>query len=514
MVASNVTSRIREREAEFQKQVQDRDDQIARLKERLKALSKRLSEVKEGQKDLTKLSNMESGGVELQSIIKQVTKERLQLERHLQIANDSLQRNNGVDLQRVLSLEQTNNHLRQQLDSLDILQQEHKLVEIQYREKEEACKELMNTLKYKSALCDDLESQLAKVIEKNTELTIANSDLQKRVVELQDVTVECETLKSTLVKVETEYSSARTEVRSLSGKVRNLEAVLEEMHKAGENRREIERQHKEALESLKKKQEEVESSATKKQLELIEHMKKKIEELETEKQVQNEKHTELILEMAELKKYGPESSIQSDMEQPADNLEIDEIMAKLEQDNKFLADLEKQRAEKKGESPLHRTSSAITDSGFLSQGSLNGSNNTSPPARLGNGAITISNGSLNKLPGLSKAEKINLLNGSLMRHKEAFTMAESMVEENNGKIEIPGKGWTYVYIARYSYDPFQHSPNDSPEAELQVNAGDYILVWGEVDEDGFYDGELLDGRRGLVCTSCYILFVTCSKNKC
>lgn len=53
-------------------------------------------------------------------------------------------------------------------------------------------------------------------------------------------------------------------------------------------------------------------------------------------------------------------------------------------------------------------------------------------------------------------------------------------------------------VLRYSYDPFQHSPNDSPEAELQVNAGDYILAWTEADEDGFYDGELLDGRRGLV----------------
>ena len=46
--------------------------------------------------------------------------------------------------------------------------------------------------------------------------------------------------------------------------------------------------------------------------------------------------------------------------------------------------------------------------------------------------------------------------------------------------------------------PLQHSPNEAPEAELQVNAGDYILVWGDVDEDGFYDGEILDGRRGLV----------------
>ena len=51
---------------------------------------------------------------------------------------------------------------------------------------------------------------------------------------------------------------------------------------------------------------------------------------------------------------------------------------------------------------------------------------------------------------------------------------------------------------RYSYDPFQHSPNEAPESELRLNAGDYVLVWGEVDEDGFLDGETLDGRRGLV----------------
>ena len=46
------------------------------------------------------------------NLFNQVTKERLQLERHLQIANDSLQRNNGIDLQKFLSLEQTNNQLR------------------------------------------------------------------------------------------------------------------------------------------------------------------------------------------------------------------------------------------------------------------------------------------------------------------------------------------------------------------------------------------------------------------
>lgn len=49
-------------------------------------------------------------------------------------------------------------------------------------------------------------------------------------------------------------------------------------------------------------------------------------------------------------------------------------------------------------------------------------------------------------------------------------------------LDIPGKGRCYVYIARYSYDPFQQSLNENPEAELSINAGDYLLVWGNIDE--------------------------------
>jgi hypothetical protein len=143
-----------------------------------------------------------------------VTKERLQLERHLQIANDSLQRNNGVDLTRYLELEATNSQMRQQLDSLDALQHEHRLVEIQVREKEEACRQLLASLQYQSALCSDLEAQLAEVIERNTQLTVANCDLQKKVVELQDVNVECQTLKTTLNKMSSECDYAKTEVGS------------------------------------------------------------------------------------------------------------------------------------------------------------------------------------------------------------------------------------------------------------------------------------------------------------
>ena len=365
---------------------------------------------------------------------------------------------------------------------------------------------MLNTLKYKSSLVEDLESQLAKVIEKNTELTIQNSDLQKKVVELNQVSDECAKLKNTLNEMETECVSAKSEVQNLSGKVRNLECVLEEMHRAAENRREIERQHKEALESLKRKQGEIESVATKKQIEIIDQLKSKITDLEIERKFQNEKHQELILEMAELKRYGRDS-LPEEIENPSDNIEIDTIMAKLEQDNKFLADLEKQRAANKGDSPHsppHRASSAITDSGFLSQSSLNG-NSTSPITRESKSSFNL--GSALELPKLSGADKINLLSGGSFSTtalnnlpgsgNSNYSSKEVMVDKD-GMVEIPGKGWCWVYVAKYSYDPFQHSPNDTPEAELAINAGDYVLVWSDPDQDGFFDGEILDGRKGLV----------------
>ena len=45
-------------------------------------------------------------------------------------------------------------------------------------------------------------------------------------------------------------------------------------------------------------------------------------------------------------------------------------------------------------------------------------------------------------------------------------------------------GQFQVYVARYSYDPVMYSPNDNPEAELRLSAGDYLFIYGDVDEVG------------------------------
>lgn len=52
-------------------------------------------------------------------------------------------------------------------------------------------------------------------------------------------------------------------------------------------------------------------------------------------------------------------------------------------------------------------------------------------------------------------------------------------------------------VAAFDYNPQESSPNMDVEAELPFRAGDVITVFGGMDDDGFYYGEL-NGQRGLV----------------
>ncbi|KAG9353936.1 hypothetical protein JZ751_012060, partial [Albula glossodonta] len=70
------------------------------------------------------------------------------------------------------------------------------------------------------------------------------------------------------------------------------------------------------------------------------------------------------------------------------------------------------------------------------------------------------------------------------------------VDRNRRGIRQPPMS-TRRMVALYDYDPRESSPNVDVEAELTFCAGDIIAVFGEIDEDGFYYGEI-NGHRGLV----------------
>jgi RIMS-binding protein 2 len=53
-------------------------------------------------------------------------------------------------------------------------------------------------------------------------------------------------------------------------------------------------------------------------------------------------------------------------------------------------------------------------------------------------------------------------------------------------------------MALFDYNPKANSPNDNPTDELSFHSGDIIYVHGNVHDDGFYSGELTNGKKGLV----------------
>lgn len=45
-----------------------------------------------------------------------------------------------------------------------------------------------------------------------------------------------------------------------------------------------------------------------------------------------------------------------------------------------------------------------------------------------------------------------------------------------------------MIVSPSSYNPYD-GPNEHPEAELPLVAGKYLYVYGDMDDDGFYEGE-------------------------
>ncbi|XP_022372963.1 RIMS-binding protein 2 isoform X3 [Enhydra lutris kenyoni] len=102
------------------------------------------------------------------------------------------------------------------------------------------------------------------------------------------------------------------------------------------------------------------------------------------------------------------------------------------------------------------------------------------------------------LPG-DKPEPLSVKPAFLSRSASPRCRFESDMDDarNSSTSKQRYSGKVHLCVARYSYNPFD-GPNENPEAELPLTAGKYLYVYGDMDEDGFYEGELLDGQRGLV----------------
>ncbi|KAM6155933.1 RIMS-binding protein 3A-like [Rhynchocyon petersi] len=69
-----------------------------------------------------------------------------------------------------------------------------------------------------------------------------------------------------------------------------------------------------------------------------------------------------------------------------------------------------------------------------------------------------------------------------------------------GSSETPATTKCKIFLARYSYNALE-GPSEHPERELPLTAGDYVYIYGDMDEDGFYEGEPEDSRQGLLTSN-------------
>jgi len=60
---------------------------------------------------------------------------------------------------------------------------------------------------------------------------------------------------------------------------------------------------------------------------------------------------------------------------------------------------------------------------------------------------------------------------------------EEQVDDGESPAHLPVP--VRVFVVLYDYDPEQSSPNDQPDLELYLRTGEYVFIYGEMDEASF-----------------------------
>ncbi|XP_051759894.1 RIMS-binding protein 2 isoform X29 [Ctenopharyngodon idella] len=362
-----------------------------------------------------------------------------------------------------------------------------KFGETEISRKRKECEVLEEEVKKKSQSCQTLESELQHVLQEKARLNLRLFNDTQKAAKYEQVKSEYEQLQEALYTVTVERDCALLERTELQGKLENLEQVLKHMREAAERRQQLELEHEQALAVLSAKQQEI--------------------DLLQKAQVEAKKEHEGAVHLLENHLDSMQAKVR----------ELEEkCRTQSEQFNLLSKELEK-----------FRLQAGKLD--ILSSSQLTGSDSPGSPTKpltlsqLLNG-LTAPSGkgnedSMSKISELirplqmTEGEKVELLSVkptflsrstpssprraflSEVRPVIATAMDKEIGSSPRSKSRYTGK--VRLCVARYNYNPYD-GPNEHPEAELPLVAGKYLYVYGTMDEDGFYEGELLDGQQGLV----------------
>ncbi|XP_025752669.1 RIMS-binding protein 2 isoform X3 [Oreochromis niloticus] len=352
------------------------------------------------------------------------------------------------------------------------------MVETEISTRRKECEALDAEVKKKNQTCQTLENELQDFLHENKHLNLQLFSNSHKASDYEEVKSEYAQLKETLGAVTQERDLALWERNQLQAKLENLEQVLKHMREAAERRQQLELEHEQALAVLNAKQQEIDilqkaQVEAKKEHEgavhLLENhldsMQAKVRELEEKCRTQSEQFNLLSKELEKFRLQAGKFDILS-----TEPLTVCESPGS---PNKSLSQLLNGLAaptEKGNEAPTSR--SLISE--FIRPLQVSGDK----PELLSVKPTFLTRGRASS-PARALLSEMDKDLSSTTRSKPRFT----------GKVRL--------CVARYSYNPYD-GPNEHPEAELPLVAGKYLYIYGTMDEDGFYEGELLDGQRGLV----------------
>ncbi|XP_073472636.1 peripheral-type benzodiazepine receptor-associated protein 1 isoform X8 [Aquarana catesbeiana] len=408
--------------------------------------------------------------------------------------------------------------------------------EVELRRKRKECEILEQEVKKKQKRCEELEIKLQEVQSENERLVEENSRLCGSVKWAAQVEAENADLKRHLSVVTEKRDSALKENHRLHSKLENLEQVLRHMRDVVERRQQLEKDHEDAIIALQKRQEEVKRlqqaqvEAKKEHEGAVHLLENTLDTLQATVKVLEEKcrsQTEQFSLLShELEKFRLQTgnidlltSTLVNSELPPPQCCSTPSLSSVKQDttDEFSSwdviswvDISLD-----GSSPsfIYLSFDDVNDSVFRIANEKNKPDQERRLPETPEPSSKVSNVETPKHAAAkekqkpeaphtsSKSESIHESSKSCPT-PEVDTASE-MEELEPDSVSINPEPETrptaklQVFLARYSYNPFD-GPNENPEAELPLTAGEYIYIYGDMDDDGFYEGELMDGRRGLV----------------
>ncbi|XP_006154711.1 peripheral-type benzodiazepine receptor-associated protein 1 [Tupaia chinensis] len=377
-------------------------------------------------------------------------------------------------------------------------QQRVQQLESELSKKRKKCESLEQEARKKQRRCEELELQLREAQTENARLVEENSRLSGRATEKEQVEWENVELRGQLLGVTQERDTALRKSQGLQSKLESLEQVLKHMREVAQRRQQLEVEHEQARLSLQEKQEEVQrlqqaQAEAKREHEgavqllesTLDSMQARVRELEEQCRSQTERFSLLAQELQAFRLHpGPLDLLTSAMGCSA------------------LGDRAPPPCCCSTPQPCRGSGPKDLDLPPGSPGRCTPKSSESGPAtlsgvprRAAKKAESLSNSSrsesIHNSPKSCPTPEVDTASEVEELEADSVTLLPAATEGSRGGARIQ------VFLARYSYNPFE-GPNENPEAELPLTAGEYIYIYGNMDEDGFFEGELMDGRRGLV----------------